>query len=46
MFGPTGIGLLGEPPAMKQFPSVENHLGVCASYAIQRKCRYEAKKCG
>jgi hypothetical protein len=24
----TGIGLLGKPPAVKQFPSVESHLGV------------------
>ena len=42
----TGIGLLGKPPAVKQFPSVESHLGVCASYATRRKRRYEANKCG
>jgi hypothetical protein len=29
----TGIGLLGKPPAVKQFPTVESHLGVRASYA-------------
>ncbi len=27
----TGIGLLGKPPAVKQFPSDESHLGVRAS---------------
>jgi hypothetical protein len=42
----TGIGLLGKPPAVKQFPSVESHLGVRASYATQSKRRYEANKCG
>ena len=42
----TGIGLLGKPPAVKQFPSVESHLGVRASYATRRKRRYEANKCG
>jgi hypothetical protein len=42
----TGIGLLGKPPAVKQFPSIESHLGVCASYATWRKRRYEANKCG
>jgi hypothetical protein len=26
----TGIGSLGKPPAVKQFPTVENHLGVRA----------------
>jgi hypothetical protein len=42
----TGIGLLGKPPAVKQFPSVESHLGVRASTATQDKRRYEANKCG
>jgi len=42
----TGIGLHGKPPAVKQFPSVESHLGVRASYATRRKRRYEANKCG
>ena len=42
----TGKGLLGKPPAEKQFPTVESHLGVCASYATQRKRRYEADRCG
>ncbi len=32
----TGIGLLGKPPAVKQFLAVESHLGVCASYATWR----------
>ncbi len=35
-----------KPQAVKQFPSVESHLGVHASYATQRKRRYEANKCG
>ncbi len=42
----TGIGLPGKPPAEKQFPTVESHLGKHASYATQRNCRYEANKCG
>jgi hypothetical protein len=42
----AGIGLLGKPPAEKQFPSIESHLGVHASYATWRKRRYEANKCG
>ncbi len=42
----TRIGLLGKPPAVKKFPSVESHLGVRASYATRRKRRYEANKCG
>jgi hypothetical protein len=42
----TGIGLLGISPAVKQFPSVESHLGVRATYANRRKRRYEANKCG
>ncbi len=42
----TGIGLLGKPPAVKQFPSFESHLGVRTSYATRRKRRYEANKCG
>jgi hypothetical protein len=32
-----GIGSLGKPPAVKQFPSVESHLGVRASFATRRK---------
>jgi hypothetical protein len=35
-----------ETPAVKQFLSVESHLGVRASYATRRKRRYEASKCG
>jgi hypothetical protein len=42
----TGIGLREKPPAVKQFLAVESHLGVRASYATRRKCRYEANKCG
>ncbi len=42
----TGIGLLGKPPAMKQFLAVESHLDIRASYATRRKRRYEANKCG
>ncbi len=42
----TRIGLLGKPPAVKQFLAVESHLGVRASYATRRKRRYEANKCG
>ncbi len=40
----TGIGLLRKPPAVKQFPTVESLIR--ASYAAQRKRRYEANKCG
>jgi hypothetical protein len=39
----TGIGLLGKPPAEKQFPTVASHY---ASYATRRKRRYEANQCG
>ncbi len=42
----TGKGLLEKPPAVKQFPTVESHLGVRASYATRRKRRYEANKYG
>ncbi len=42
----TRIGLLGKPPAEKQFPTLESHLGIRASYPTQRKRRYEANKCG
>jgi hypothetical protein len=42
----TVIGLLRKPPAVKQFPTVESHLGVRASYTAQRKRGYEANKCG
>jgi hypothetical protein len=37
---------IGKPPAVKQFPSIESHLGIRASYATRRKRRYEANKCG
>ncbi len=42
----TELGLLGKPPAVKQFLAVESHLGVRTSYATRRKRRYEANKCG
>ncbi len=42
----TRIGLLEKPPAVNQFPAVESHLGVRASYATRHKRRYEANKCG
>ncbi len=42
----TGMGLLGKPPAEKQFPTVKSHLVVGASYATRRKRKYEANKCG
>jgi hypothetical protein len=41
----TGIELLGKPPAEKQFPTVESHLGIHASYATHGKRRYAANKC-
>ncbi len=42
----TRIGLLEKPPAVNQFPAVESHLGLRASYATRRKRRYEADQCG
>ena len=38
----TGLGLLGKPPAVKQFPPSEANR--CTRPT--RKCRYEANKCG